>query len=147
MKTTLLTLVMVAGLATAGFGGSADTELKALEQQWLDAYMKNDPTFIKNNEAEDYTIVEPDGTVSTKADDVKSVTDKKFVLKTATMSDFKCRMLGDNAAVVTCALKMSGTDEGKEFSGDYRALDVFEKKDGKWMAVSSQLTKIQKEKE
>jgi ketosteroid isomerase-like protein len=146
MKTSLITLLMVAGLATAGFGAGAADELKAIEQQWLDAYMKSDPAFIKNLEADDYTIVEPDGTVSTKADDVKSVTDKKFVLKSATMSDYKCRMLGDNYAVVTAALKMSGSDDGEEFSGDFRALDVFEKKDGKWMAVSSQLTKIQKEK-
>jgi uncharacterized protein (TIGR02246 family) len=145
MKTSLITLFMVAGLATAGFGASADAELKAIEQQWLDAYQKSDAAFIKNLEAEDYSIVEPDGTVTTKAQDVKSVTDKKFVLKSATMSDFKCRMLGDNNAVVTAALKMSGTDDGKEFSGDYRALDVFEKKDGKWMAVASQLTKVSKD--
>ena len=145
MKTSLITFLMVAGLATASFGASAETELKAIEQQWNDAYMKGDPAFIKNIEAEDYTITEPDGTVSTKAQDIKSVTDKTFVLKSATMSDFKCRMLGDNYAVVTAALKMSGSDDGKEFSGDFRALDVFEKKDGKWMAVASQLTKVQKE--
>ena len=137
---------MVLGLATAGFGASADAELKAIEQQWLDAYMKGDAAFIKNAEAEDYSITEPDGTVSTKAQDVQSVTDKKFVLKSATMSDFKCRMLGDNAAVVTAMLKMSGTDDGEDFSGDFRAIDVFEKKDGKWMAVASQLTKIASQK-
>jgi uncharacterized protein (TIGR02246 family) len=145
MKTSLITFLMVAGLATAGFGASADAELKAIEQQWLDAYQKGDAAFIKNLEADDYTIVEPDGTVTTKAEDVKSVTDKKFVLKSATMSDYKCRMLGDNYAIVTAALKMSGSDDGKEFSGDYRGLDVFEKKGGKWMAVASQLTKVQKE--
>jgi ketosteroid isomerase-like protein len=136
---------MVAGLATAGFGASADAELKTIEQQWIDAYMKSDATFIKNLEAEDYSIIEPDGAVSTKAQDVKSTTDKTFVLKSATMSDYKCRMLSDNAAVVTCLLKMSGTDDGKAFSGDYRGTDVFEKKDGKWMAVASQLTKVSKE--
>jgi ketosteroid isomerase-like protein len=146
MKTTLITLLMVAGLATAGFGAGADAELKAIEQQWLDAYMKSDPSFLKTTEAEDYTITEPDGNVSTKAQDVKSVTEKKFVLKTATMSDYKCRMLGDNAAVVTATLKLSGTDDGEDFSGDFRALDVFEKKDGKWLAVASQLTKIASEK-
>jgi uncharacterized protein (TIGR02246 family) len=146
MKTSLITLLMVAGLATGGFAAGADAELKKVEEQWLDAYMKSDASFLKNLEADDYTIVEPDGTVSTKADDIKSVTDKKFVLKSATMSDYKCRMLGDNYAVVTAALKMSGSDDGEEFSGDFRALDVFEKKDGKWMAVSSQLTKVQKEK-
>ena len=145
MKTSLITLLMVAGLATASFGASADTELKAIEPQWLDAYMKSDPSCIKTVEAEDYTITEPDGAVSTKAQDIKSVTDKTFVLKSATMSDYKCRMIGDNAAVVTATLKMSGTDEGKEFSGDYRGTDVFEKKNGKWMTVASQLTKVQKE--
>jgi len=146
MKTIVLTLVMVAGLATAGFGGSADAELKAIEEKWLDAYMKSDASFLKNLEAEDYTIIEPEGVVGTKSDDVKSVTDKKFVLKSATMSEFKCRMIGENAAVVTAMLKMSGSDDGKEFSGDFRGIDVFEKKDGKWMAVASQLTKVEKEK-
>ena len=136
---------MAMSLASAAFGAGADAELKAIEQQWLDAYMKSDPAFIKNLEAEDYSIIEPDGAVSTKAQDVKSTTEKTFVLKSATMSDFKCRMLGDNAAVVTCMLKMSGKDDGKEFSGDYRGTDVFEKKDGKWMAVASQLTKVGKE--
>ena len=145
MKTSLITLFLAAGLATVGFGASADSELKTIEQQWLDAYIKSDPAFIKNLEADDYSIIESDGTVSTKAQDVKSVTDKTFVLKSATMSDFKCRMIGDNCAVVTCMLKMSGSDEGKDFSGDYRGTDVFEKKNGKWMAVASQLTKVGKE--
>lgn len=145
MKTSLLTLILVAGVAAAGFAAGAETELKAIEQQWLDAYMKSDATVIKNLEADDYAIIDSDGSVMDKAKDVKSVTDKSFVLKSATMSDFKCRMLGDNAAVVTCMIKMTGTDEGKEFSGDFRGTDVFEKKNGKWMAVASQLTKVGKE--
>ena len=145
MKRTLIALVMAVGLVSAAFGAGADAELKAIEQQWLDAYMKSDATFIKNLEADDYAIVEPDGAVTTKEQDVKATTDKTFVLKSATMSDFKCRMIGDNSAVVTCMLKMSGTDDGKDFSGDYRGTDVFEKKNGKWMAVASQLTKVGKE--
>jgi ketosteroid isomerase-like protein len=145
MKTTLITLVMAVSLVSAAFGAGADAELKTIEQQWLDAYVKSDPAFIKNLEADDYALIEADGTVSTKAQDVKATTDKTFVLKSATMSDFKCRMIGDNAAVVTCMVKMSGTDEGKDFSGDFRGTDVFEKKNGKWMVVASQLTKVGKE--
>jgi ketosteroid isomerase-like protein len=136
---------MAVSLVSAAFGASADAELKAIEQQWLDAYMKSDSAFIKNLEADDYSIIEPDGAVTTKAQDVKATTDKTFVLKSATMSDFKCRMIGDNCAVVTCMLKMSGTEDGKDFSGDFRGTDVFEKKNGKWMAVASQLTKVGKE--
>jgi ketosteroid isomerase-like protein len=145
MKTSLITLLMAIGLAASAFGAGADAELKAIEQQWLDAYMKSDAAFIKNLEAEDYSIIEPDGAVSSKAQDVKAVTDKTFVLKSATMSDFKCRMIGENCAVATALMKMSGTEDGKEFSGDYRGTDVFEKKNGKWMAVASQLTKVAKE--
>ena len=138
--------MMVLGLVAGAFGAGADAELKKLSEQWLDAYMKGDVTFLKNTLADDYTITEPDGTVSTKADDIKSVTDKKFVLKSATMSDFKCRMIGENTAVATATLKVSGTDDGEEFSGEYRGMDVWEKKDGKWMAVASQMTKIASEK-
>jgi ketosteroid isomerase-like protein len=136
---------MAVSLASAAFAAGADAELKAIEQQWLDAYMKSDPAFIKNLEADDYSITEPDGVVTAKAQDVKAVTDKTFVLKSATMSDFKCRMIGDNCAVVTAMMKISGTDDGKDFSGDYRGTDVFEKKNGKWLAVASQLTKVAKE--
>jgi uncharacterized protein (TIGR02246 family) len=146
MKTSLLTLLIAAGLATAGFGAGAEDELKAITQQWLDAYHKSDATFLKNLYADDYFVVEPDGAITTKAEDIESVTEKKFVLKSATTSDFKCRMMGENSACVTALLKLTGTAEGKEFFGDYRALDVFEKKDGKWVAVVSQVTKVQKEK-
>jgi len=136
---------MAVSLASASFGGLADADLKSIEQQWIDAYMKGDATFIKNLEADDYSIIESDGTVTTKSQDVKAVTDKTFVLKSATLSDVKVRMMGDSYAVVTSMLKMSGSDDGKAFSGDYRGTDVFEKKDGKWMAVASQLTKVGKE--
>ena len=146
MKTSLITFVAVLGFAATGFGAGAEAELKAIEEKWLDAYMKSDASFLRNTEAEDYSITEPDGAVSNKAQDIKSVTDKTFVLKSATMSDFKCRMLGDNSACVTATLKMNGTEDGQEFSGDYRAIDIFEKKDGKWMAVASQLTKVATEK-
>ena len=146
MKTTLITLMMVLGLVAAAFGAGAEAELKKIEEQWIDAYMKGDAAALKTIEADDFWVIGPDGSVTTKADDIKSVTDKKFVLKSATMSDFKCRMIGENCAVVTAILKMTGSDDGEEFSGDFRGTDVFEKKDGKWMAVASQLTKIESAK-
>jgi ketosteroid isomerase-like protein len=146
IKTSLTTVFLALGLATVGLGASAEAELKKIEQDWLDAYIKSNAEYIKGVEAEDYSVVEPDGTVTSKVDDIKSVTEKKFVLKTATLSDFKCRMLGDNAAVVTAMLKLTGTDSGEDISGDFRGIDVFEKKDGKWQSVASQLTKVSLDK-
>jgi ketosteroid isomerase-like protein len=143
MKISLLTAVMVAGLATVVLGSPADTELKALEQQWLDAYVKADTAFLKTIEAEDWMLV--DGAITNKAKDIKELGDKTFVCKSASMSDIKVKAMGDNAAYATGMVKMAGTYKGKEFSSDFRAVDIFEKKDGKWQAVYSQITKIDKD--
>lgn len=138
---------MIAGLATTAFGASAETELKALDQQWLDAYVKGDTAFLKTVEAEDWTFADSDGTIMTKAQDIKELGDKTFVCKSASMGDVKVKMLGDNYAYVTYVAKMTATYKGKDISGDYRSIDVFEKKDNKWQALYSQGTKVKKEKE
>ena len=147
MKTSLITLLMVLGSATAGFGAGAEAELKTLEQQWLDAYEKADTAFLKTVEADDWSLVDSDGTVMTKAQDIKELGDKTFVCKSASMSDAKVNMMGENYAYVIGIVKMSGTYKGKDFDESFRAVDVFEKKNGKWQSTYSQITKMGKEKE
>jgi len=53
---------MIAGLATVALGSPVETELKALDQHWLDAYVKGDTAFLKTVEAEDWTFTDSDGT-------------------------------------------------------------------------------------
>jgi ketosteroid isomerase-like protein len=145
MKTSLVTLLMVLGLATFSFGAGAESELKALEQQWIDAYTKADTAALKTIEAEDWTLVDSDGKVVTKAQDIKELGDKTFVCKSASMSDANVKMIGDSAAYVTSTVKMAGSYKGKDFSDTYRSVDIFEKKGGKWQATYSQVTKMEKE--
>jgi ketosteroid isomerase-like protein len=54
------------------------------------------------------------------------------------------RMLGDNFAYVTGLQTLKATYKGENISGQYRYLDVFEKKDNKWQAIASQVTKVEK---
>ncbi len=138
---------MIAGLATVAFGASPESELKALTQQWLDAYVKADTAFLKTVEADDWTFVDSDGTTMTKAQDIKELGDKTFVCKSASASDIKVKAMGDNHASVTAVIKMAGTYKGEDFSGEFRGIDIFEKKDGKWQAVYSQITKVKKDKD
>jgi ketosteroid isomerase-like protein len=145
MKTSLFTLLMIVGFATAGFAAGAESDLKALEQQWLDGYTKADTAALKTIEADDWTLVDSDGKVVTKAQDIKELGDKTFVCKSASMSDANVKMIGDNTAYVTSTMKMAGTYKGKDFSETYRSIDIFEKKAGKWQATYSQITKIEKE--
>ena len=145
MKTTLVTSLMMLGLATAGFGAGAESELKALDQQWVEAYPKADTAFLKTVEADDWTLVDSDGKVVTKAQDIKELGDKTFVCKSASMSDASVKMIGENAAYVTSTIKMAGSYKGKDFSDTYRSVDIFEKNGGKWQATYSQITKMEKE--
>jgi ketosteroid isomerase-like protein len=145
MKTALVTLLMVLGLATAGFAAGAESELKALDQQWVEAYAKADTAFLKTVEADDWTLVDSDGKVVTKAQDIKEVGDKTLVCKSASMNDASVKMIGENAAYVTSTVKMAGSYKGKDFSDTYRSVDIFEKNGGKWQATYSQITKIEKE--
>jgi len=146
MKTYLIISVIVAGLATSAMA-SPESELKALEQQWSGAYMKGDTSFLKSVEAEDWTLVDPDGMVMTKAQDIKELEDKTFVVKSSSMSDVKVQMLGENYACATGLGTMNGTYKGEDFSGDYRFMDIFEKKSDKWRVMRSQVTRVKTETE
>jgi ketosteroid isomerase-like protein len=138
---------MISGLATMAFGGSAETELKELTQKWLDAYVKADTAFLKTIEADDWSFIDSDGTVVNKAKDIKEVEDKTFVCKSAAASDLKVKTMGDNHAYVTGVVKMTGTYKGEDFTGEFRVVDIYDKKDGKWQAVYSQITKVGKDKD
>ena len=147
MKTTLIALMTVLGLATMGFAAGAEDELKTLEKQWLDAYVKADTAFLKTVEADGWSLVDSDGSVSTKDKDIKETGDKTFVCKSASMSDATVKMMGDNFAYVTGTVKMAGTYKGKDFDETFRAVDIFAKTNGKWQSTYSQITKIGKDKE
>ena len=50
--------------------------------------------------------------MTTKAQDIKSSHEKKFVLKSAAMSDFKCRMMGENSGLRTMPAEVDGNAAG-----------------------------------
>jgi ketosteroid isomerase-like protein len=138
---------MIAGLATMAFGGSVESDLKDLTTKWLDAYVKADTAALKAIEADDWMFVDSDGSIINKAKDIKEVEDKTFVCKSASASDIKVKTMGDNHASVMSMIKMAGAYKGEEFSHEFRSVDIFEKKDGKWQAIYSQMTKVGKDKD
>ena len=144
MKLAFLTSLLIAALATAGLAASAETELKGLVQQMMDAYVKGDLDLIEELTAEESISIDPDGTILSKAQDMQELRDKKVTFTSARMTEVKVRMMGENHALVTGIVSSSGKYEGEKFNITSRHVMAFEKQNGKWRTIFSQSTEINK---
>src|SRR2546423_11611989 len=146
MKSCLTILFIMLTLANCGLAADAESDLKAIEQRWSDAYVKGDIAALESIEADEYQVVDPSGIVATKVRDIKELRDRTFVVKSSSANELHVRMLGKNFACVRGLQTMKGTYKGEDISGQYRFLDVFEKKGNKGQAIACQTTKLPKTK-
>ena len=122
-----------------------EEEVLKLEKQLREAIVRADVAALERIEADEYTIVDPMGVVSTKAQDIAHYRDGHLKFESLEASGIKARVF-IGGAVVTGTLTAKGKFDDTDLSGKYRFTDVFEKKKGGWQAVSTQITLV-KEKE
>ena len=126
-----------------------EAELIKIEREWADASKTHNAEAVKRLLADNAVIVYPDGTTATKADEVRTIESGAISADSFEMIDPKVTVIDADAAF------MSGRSiikNGKftvpnqkrpiDISGEYRFLDVYAKRDGKWQIVASQATKI-----
>jgi ketosteroid isomerase-like protein len=98
------------------------------------ALAKNDAAALDKMWADDYTFVNPEGEVMTKAQRLDAVKSGAMKFESLTFNDVKVRMYGDTA-VVNAKTSAKGTMNGKDNSGTSTATIVLVKgKDG-WRVV------------
>lgn len=114
-----------------------------MERDWSEADVKKDAAALKRILAEDWTGIDFQGTVLTKAEVLKQVdlhSDATETESTA-LGDMKIRIFGNTALVSGTEIEKSQY-KGKDSSGTYIWTDVFVLRNGRWQAVSSQSTKL-----
>jgi hypothetical protein len=146
MKTSLLTAFTIGLLTTAALASPAETELAALIQQTMEAYLKSDTAFLESAIADEASIINSDGTISSKRRDLSELAKKNTLFDSLQMSDVKVRMLGENHALVTGVSKGAGTYMGEKFDLSTRDVICFEKHGGKWRCIFWQGTEIKPER-
>ena len=124
-------------------------ELVKLEREWAAATKNHEAEVVRRIVADDAVMVYPDGMAGTKADEVRSIESGAITADGWEMVDPKVTVLDADAAFVTGRSiitngKYKDPNEKKpiDISGEYRFLDVYARRDGKWQAVASQATKI-----
>jgi len=124
-------------------------ELIKLERDWADAVKNGDADTVRRVMADDIVIINPDGSTSTKAEEVEAVQARVVTIESWDISEPKVTVLDANNAFVTGRglikngkSKVPNSKKSIDISGEYRFLDVYARRNGKWQAVASQTTPI-----
>ena len=114
-----------------------------IQHDWAEARMKGDSSYTQRLEAENCTVVWPDGSIVNKREDLKSMTgDIGFT--EFQIDDLQVRLYGDTGIVV--GQGMIKAHEGKQnlLGGKFVWTVTFVKQDGAWKVVASQVTPVLK---
>jgi ketosteroid isomerase-like protein len=118
-------------------GPSVSQSLKQLEQDWSDAMKAADTDKLGAIVADDWVGIAYDGKMITKKSIMAEVKAGKDKTDSIEMGPMDVKVIG-NVAVVQGSDTEKSSMDGKDTSGKWVWMDVFVKRDGKWVAVRSQ---------
>ena len=141
MKRTIITLLITAAAVPllAQTKSTGTQEILKLEDEFGHAMIKNDPEAIGRLLADDWIIIDPDGGIIDRARFLAVIRSGTLSHEVMDSRDVRVRIYGNSAAVTALT-----TTTGQEFNTEERATDLWVKKNGQWMCVLSQLTRISK---
>lgn len=120
-----------------------EEELLRLEDDFARAVASNDADALEGLLADDWIIVEPDGSIIDKARFLGVIRSGALSHESMESTDLRVRLYG-NAAVVTALTATKGKFMGQDFAFCERATDIFVKQTDRWQCVFTQLTRFTK---
>jgi ketosteroid isomerase-like protein len=117
-----------------------EAELTRLSNHWDQVIVAKQQKAIAENMADDFRIIDGHGNVENKTQFVAGVMDAKLTIDPYTVEDFEVRFYGD-VALLSGRTLMTGTYDGEKFTSNYRYIDIYVKRDGRWKIVSVQITR------
>jgi ketosteroid isomerase-like protein len=121
---------------------SADEQaLIKIQHDWAQARMKGDSSYTQRLEAENCTVVWPDGSIVNKREDLKSMTGD-IVFTEFKIDDLQVRLYGDTAIVVGQGTIRAHERKQNLLGGKFVWTDTFVKQNGAWKVVASQVTPV-----
>lgn len=114
-----------------------------LEQDWNEAIWKKDRAWFEKNFASDFSSISgTSGQLMNKAEDIADTTGPGVTYDLVETTDVNVRVDG-NTAIATGVFRTKGKDaRGTAFDQRFRYTDVWIKRDGRWVAWSSQGTPL-----
>ena len=118
-----------------------EQQLIKIQQEWAEARVKGDRSYTQRLEAEDCTIVWPDGRIVDKRGDLQSMTGD-IVFSEFKINDLQVRINGETGIVVGQGTMSARKGQHNLLGGNFVWTDTFVKQGGKWKVVASQITPV-----
>jgi ketosteroid isomerase-like protein len=125
----------------------AATAIADLEKAWDEAYMRRDIAAIASLLGDDYVLTDVSGRNLTKKEHLMSIVKSPEIsrIKSWTSENLDVRVSGDSATVTgESAVRGRPGGRGLVLEGRYRFTDTWALRNGRWVAVSTKATRIEK---
>jgi len=122
-------------------GDSVEQAVMQMEEDLRAAIAKGDSKAYGRIVGDDYVFTNQDAVVRTKAQMVSAYDSGSIKYESIKFDDIKAHAYGDTA-VVTGRQTLKGQNNGKDISGQFRYTRVYEKRQGRWQLVATQVTRI-----
>ena len=124
-------------------GGRSEDEqtLIRIQREWAEARVKGDSSYARRVEANDRTIVWPDGSIVSKQKDLQTMTGD-IVFTEFKIDDLRVRLYGETGIVVGQGTIRAHKGKQDLLGGKFVWTDTFVKDGGEWKVVGSQITPI-----
>jgi len=124
-----------------------EKDIRDLEAQWTKAIQSKDAAALELVLASDYTLVDSNGKTVTRAQEIARCGNGNGEVKVSSFSSSVQKVtIYIGGAVVSGTATVKARKGKEDVSGEYRFVDVLERRKEGWQAVFSQLTKVETEK-
>jgi hypothetical protein len=134
-------LMLMTGVAAAADKMMKEQDLIDLENAWSKAIVQHDVATISSIVADDWMGQNDSGKPEDKMHFLDEIKSGKMAAASMMNRDMHARIM-HGTGIVQGMDDEKSMAKGKDTSGIYSWMDVFEMRDGKWQAVASQVTKV-----
>ena len=150
MKRLLIVAMLVASFSfvfsqttrsSANQKGNDEQAVQQLLNEISAALGRSDTAALDRIYADDYTLVNESGVLTTKAPRLAALKSGELKYESVTFDEVNIRLYG-NTAVATYRVTSKGQFKGQEIGGQFRATSTYLKMKGRWQLVAAQVTRI-----
>jgi len=141
IATLILSLLLTSTLAAEDTQATSK-KIEDFEAALGQAMIHKDIPTLSNLVADDWTIQSDSGTMGTKAGFIDDIKSGALVVTSFRIHDVHVHVIG-NVAFIQAFDDEKSSYKGKDNSGTYNWLDVWENRNGHWVSVVTQLTRVE----